>query len=409
MKLFQVDTLDEARARLCAAAGSYPAGTETIPVPQSLGRVLAEDLSAGVDVPGFLRSTVDGYAVLSRDTQGAGESIPVFLKPIGEVAMGENTELTIQSGECVYVPTGAMLPAGADAVVMVEYCEPFGSDGIAVYNAVSPGRHTVERGEDMRRGTVFLRRGIEIRPQEIGAMASAGVQQVCVYRPLTVTILSTGDELADPAEPLTPGKVYDINTYSLEALAARRGFRVNGRGVVRDDRSALEQALRDGMARSDVVVISGGSSQGKKDMTSAVIDELTDHGVLTHGLAVKPGKPTILGYDGASNTILAGLPGHPVAAMLVFELILCQVMRQLTGRGPALGVYASMETNVGCDAGKANCILVELLESADGYLARPIYGKSGLITTLSRAHGYTLTDQNKEGVRQGETVFVHLL
>ncbi len=409
MKLFEVDTLEEARAKLCAAAGPSFVTTETVPVPQALGRVLAEELRSGIDVPGFLRSTVDGYAVVARDTQGAGESIPVFLKTVGEVAMGRPATVTVESGTCAYVPTGGMLPPGADAMVMVEYCEPFGDDGVAVYSAVGTGRSTVARGEDIREGTVFLKKGTVIRPQEIGAMASAGVRQATVYRPLTVTILSTGDELADPAETLTPGKIYDINTYALEALAARRGFVVNGRQVVRDDAAALEDAMRQGMARSDIVVISGGSSQGKKDMTADIIDRLADCGVLTHGLAVKPGKPTILGYDKASRTMLAGLPGHPVAAMMVFELIVCRAVRELTGQALAIGVYAAMETNVGCDAGKSNCILIELLDGPDGYIARPIYGKSGLITTLSRAHGYTVTDRNKEGVRGGETVFVNLL
>ncbi len=229
MKLFEVDTLEEARAKLCAAAGPSFVTTETVPVPQALGRVLAEELRSGIDVPGFLRSTVDGYAVVARDTQGAGESIPVFLKTVGEVAMGRPATVTVESGTCAYVPTGGMLPPGADAMVMVEYCEPFGDDGVAVYSAVGTGRSTVARGEDIREGTVFLKKGTVIRPQEIGAMASAGVRQATVYRPLTVTILSTGDELADPAETLTPGKIYDINTYALEALAARRGFVVNGR------------------------------------------------------------------------------------------------------------------------------------------------------------------------------------
>jgi molybdopterin molybdotransferase len=407
MKMFHVDTPEEARGKLLKAMeGRLRA--EVLPVRRAVGRTLAEDVVSSLDVPGFARSTVDGYAVVAADTQGAGEAMPSFLEIVGEVRMGEGTELSLVSGQCAYVPTGAMLPAGADAVVMVEYCEPFDDRHVAVYDAVSHGRNTVVRGEDISAGAVFLRRGTVIGPRELGALAAAGVEAVKVYAPLRLAVLSTGDELVQPGSPLSDGQIYDINTPALTALAESRGFLVTSRTVLRDDADALRAAVRRAMEESDIVAVSGGSSQGKKDLTASIIDEVAVPGVFTHGLALKPGKPTILGYDARSGKILAGLPGHPVAAMMVFLLLIAGAADALMGRPEGFSIPAVMAVNVGCDAGKVNCIAVELMQTPRGTAAVPVYGKSGLITTLTRACGYILTDQNCEGLKEGETAQVRL-
>ena len=408
MKLFNVDTISQAKEKIKSSALTLLTETVTEPAYGSRGSVCAEDIRAGVDVPGFLRSTVDGYAVIAKDTQGAGESIPAFLKCVGEVQMGEDADLVISPGQCAYVPTGGMLPKGADAMVMVEYCEPFGENEIAVYGSVSTGRNTIEKGEDRRSGDIIIRKGAVIRPQEIGAMASCGVTEVKVFRPFDITVISTGDELSSPEEELTPGKIYDINTYSIAASAEKHGHNVVKMMVVRDNGDLLRSAVEEAMKISDIVCVSGGSSQGKKDMTSDILDDLSGGGVFTHGLALKPGKPTILGYDEKSKTILCGLPGHPVAAQLVFELVLMDAAAEARGQKKEPYVTAKMAVNVGCDAGKANCISVKLIETEDGYTAQPILGKSGLISTLTEADGFVITDHNSEGIKENETVKVRI-
>ena len=424
MKLLTVDTLDEARNKIIERVKSWPVKTEIIPLCESCGRTLADDVYASGDIPPFRRSTVDGYAVVAADTAGAGESIPVFVKQAGSVAMGKPAGISIRSGECAYVPTGGMLPGGADAVVMVEYCEQLTENSaggtIAVYGAVAPGMGMAEAGEDLRKGNLLLRRGTLIRPQETGALAAAGITNLSVYAPLDLGIISTGDELVEPEQEPAPGEIRDSNTYALKALAVNRGFRVVTARVLPDDEQRLEAALAETMALCDVAAISGGSSQGEKDLTAAVINRMAKPGVFTHGLALKPGKPTILGWDAASATLFVGLPGHPVSAMMVFELILGWIgtahREQLTvnsGQGADMvkgswPVLAVVTCNIPGSPGRTVCQPVMLHCEGGSYMAEPVFGKSGMIVTLTRADGYIIIDLNKEGLKKGEPVLVHL-
>lgn len=408
MKLLVVDTLEVARAKMMKAIGDWKVESEEVKITEALGRVLCEDVFSSYPVPEFRRSTVDGYAVKAKDTQGATESLPAFLEVVEEVLMGQEAKSTIISGQCAYVPTGGMIPEGADAMVMVEYCESFDEDNIAVYDAVSPGRNLVGIGEDMMADTLLLTRGVVIRAQEIGALASAGIGEVRVYKLMRLTVISTGDELVDVSVRPNRGQIRDINTYALEALAKTHGFHVVRSIVLQDEEQLLKDTVKEAMLSSDMVIVSGGSSQGKKDVTAKVIDELGTPGVFTHGIALKPGKPTIGGYDTETATILIGLPGHPMAAMMVFELFGVWILEELTGKKKRKEIIATMETNVASAPGKATCQLVELIESKDGYLARPIFGKSGLITTLTKADGYTMIEVNKEGLKPGELVKVQL-
>lgn len=516
MKLLKVDTLGEAREKLLAAVPQNFAKRERIDFLQSLGCVLAEDLQSTENIPGFCKSTVDGYAVRASDTQGVTDSIPVFLDVVEEVAMGTAPQKSIKPGQAVYVPTGGMIPEGADAMVMVEYCEKFDERSIAVYEPVSAGRNIIIAGEDITAGQVFLPQGRKLSPREIGVLASAGVHQPLVFKPWRVTVVSTGDELVDAQTVPASGQVRDINTYALSAAAMRQGFAVIRTKVLRDDASLIESAVREAMADSDLVVLSGGSSQGEKDYTADVMDKLAEPGVLTHGIALKPGKPTILGYDEKTETILAGLPGHPAAALLVFELVIGWLFRKLTGQGEPMAVPAQITENVAAAGGKTTCLLVELqqcgkrdcadhasvcnalearnhtavpntpavqgvagfqnasanqrvgalhgaavenvletqgvaalhnhtavpnaLPSKDStgicgvasrnasnqraadlqngaasrgdlpcvYQAVPIFGKSGLMTTLTRADGYVLIDMDAEGLAAGQQVLVTL-
>jgi molybdopterin molybdotransferase len=408
MEFLNVDSVDSAREKLLSSVKGWLASTERLPLNQACGRILAQDAVAGEDIPSFRRSTVDGYAVISEDTAAAGNSIPVLLTERGQVEMGKPAPMTLGQGECAEVPTGGMVPEGADAVSMVEYTELFSIAGVMVYESVAYGENVVQIGEDAKAGGLLLRRGRRLLPQDIGALAAAGITTVHVYIPPSMTVLSTGDELTPPEKAPSPGQVRDVNTYALTALAERNGFHVVGASVLRDDESVLEQALREAMKASDIVIVSGGSSQGQKDITKKVIDRVSAPGVYTHGMAIKPGKPTILGCDDASQTLLVGLPGHPVSAMMVFELLLSRLLREITGRSQAPAIPAQLADNAASSPGRLTCWPVKLEWAETGYMAYPVYGKSGLITTLTKADGYFLIERDTEGLRAGQAVLVHL-
>ncbi|MEG0157068.1 MAG: molybdopterin molybdotransferase MoeA [Anaerovoracaceae bacterium] len=411
MELLTVDKVEEAREKLAKAAEGLKLKTEAVHVSQSIGRVLAKDVVAMEPVPAFAKSTVDGYAVIAQNTQGVTESIPVFLEVIEEVEIGTAPKKTVAPGQCIYVPTGGMLPEGADAMVMVEFCEAFDEKNIAVYDGVSPGRNVIQAGEDVKKDQCFLKKGTLIRPQEVGVLAATGYEQVEVFSPMHVTIVSTGDELVPVEAAPAPGQIRDINTYAIEAMCKKYGFFVQRKFVLKDEEPLLTKTVAEAMNTSDLVVVSGGSSQGKKDITAKVLDKLARPGVFTHGIALKPGKPTILGYDEDSQTVLMGLPGHPVAAMIVFEFFAVWLLREKTGQAPPKEIVAKITENVAGGNGRASCLMVALTEEVQGsgYTAKPVLGKSGLITTLTGACGYTFIETNKEGIRAEETIRVTLL
>lgn len=410
MKLLQVDTVAQAREKLKQALQGQEVKTLRIPVREALGKVLAEDVYAAEDVPGFDRSTVDGYAVRSADTSGASESLPTFLEITGEVEMGGAPAHGIGPGECMYIPTGGMLPLGADAVVMVEYCELFSDTEAAVYASVPSGGNIVRRGDDLRKGEAALLKGTALRPQEIGLLSALGRQTVETVKPWGITIISTGDELIPSNGEMRPGKVRDINTHCLQAAARKAGLEIRGSYVLRDERELLRRTVQEAMEESDIVVVSGGSSKGRKDETASVISELAGGELLTQGLALKPGKPTILGYDGATETILLGLPGHPAAAMIVFQLLIGWMWEDRSGQRPSWPVPASLTVNIPAAPGRAVCQTVRLVADGDGTRkAVPVFGRSGLISTLTEADGYIMIPENKEGLKKGETVDVFLL
>jgi len=408
MKFLKVDSIETAREKLISSVRDWITARELLPIGEALGKVLAEDVISPCDIPSFCRSTVDGYAVLSGDTAAASDSIPVLLTMKGQVEIGQYTSLSIGHGECVEIPTGGMLPDGADAVVMVEYSEPFGGSEVAFYSGVSYGENVVRAGEDAQKGALLLQRGKRLLPQDTGTLAAAGITTVTVFAAPRLYIVSTGDELIPPSLTPKPGQVRDINTSALCTLARKLGFSIGGAFVLPDDESILEQTLRAAMETSDVVVISGGSSKGKKDITRTVIDKVSSPGVYTHGLAIKPGKPTILSHDSHSRTVLAGLPGHPVSAMIVFELLLGWLLREITGDSGPLAIPAQLTCNVASSPGKLTCWPARLRWVGGGYTAEPVFGKSGLITTLTKADGYFTVERGAEGLVSGQAVLVHL-
>lgn len=420
MNLLKVDALEEALRKLeseIIESSQKMLQTCEIEVAASYGKVLAEDIYSEENIPGFDRSTVDGYAVFSADVSGAGENIPSFLRYIGEVRMGEEAQTGLERGCCVYVPTGAMLPAGADAVVMAEHCQPFGEDMIAVYSSLSAGTNVVFEGDDIKKGEKILSCGRRLKPADMGMLSAVGRTSVKTMRPWRVYIVSTGDELVAAGADLGRGQVRDVNTYGLIGEAQALGFEVSGCDMIADDKESIKERIQAHMEDCDFIVISGGSSKGKKDETADIIEELSSEGVMTHGLAVKPGKPTIIGFDRPAGCALLGLPGHPAAALMIFEQVAGTIWRRLCGCTEAekdVSVECIMKHNIPSSPGRKTFQLVRIdfinRDEASGLPhAEVVYGLSGMISSLSRADGYIITDINDEGINSGSRVRVRLL
>ncbi len=408
MKLLRVDTVNEARSKLMDCCADLMLQTEVKGLLDAAGYILAEDIYSKENIPPYRRSIMDGYAVRSRDLGAAGDMIPTMLKVSGEVLLGaDSSDLKVEPGCCVYVPTGGYVPDGADAVVMIEYCEPFGNGMLAVSKSASPGENVVRVGEDVAEGDLLLPKGRRLRPQDLGVLAAAGFSEIHVFMPWKVTVISTGDELVSPAQTPGPGQIRDINTYTIASRSAAEGFELVRTLYVRDDRDALKEALAAAKGDSDLVVISGGSSQGKRDMTADMIEAAADGGVLTHGIAAKPGKPTITGFDTASRTLFIGLPGHPAAALMVYEQILIHLWRSLTNCEKERTLRAKVNVNVPAAPGRMTFQLVKISEG-DVAEAEPVFARSGMISPVSVSDGYFIMAENQEGIRPGDMVDVHL-
>lgn len=409
MELLKVDSLEIAKTKLLDAYSDDGKELEVIEldVIDALGFILAEKIVSAVAVPEFDRSVVDGYAVIASDTQGANDSIPTFLKVVGESKMGEPCDIELKSGECVYVPTGSMVPKNADACVMVEHTENITDDKVAIYEAVAPGKSLVKKSDDIKEGDLIFDIGRKLTAADIGFLSSIGIYKVKVYKKWNITIISTGDELVDEKEEYRFGKVRDINTNLLSALSIKNGFKILNKYLLKDDAELLEKTIKSAMTDSDVVVISGGSSKGKKDASSQVIDKITSTGVLTHGIAVKPGKPTITGYDKETNTIVVGLPGHPVASAVLFKLIVCDIYDKITKcEKRDLVCEGTMTENMPASPGRMTFQLVKIDKD---FNVTPIFGRSGLIRTLSEADGYIILETDQEGIRKGDKIRVYYL
>ena len=408
MKLLKVDTVNDARSKLMECCARTMMRTEMRCLLDAAGCILAEDIYSKENIPPYRRSIMDGYAVRSKDLGAAGDMIPTMLKVKGEVLLGNDSSyLTVDPGCCVYVPTGGYVPDGADSVVMVEFCEPFGSGMLAVSKPASPGENVVQVGEDVAAGAMLLPKGRKLRPQDLGVLAACGITEIPVFVPWRVTVISTGDELVSPAQTPGPGQIRDINTYTIASRSTAEGFHVIRTLSVKDERDDLAAVLADAKNDSDLVVMSGGSSQGKKDMTADLIDAAADHGILTHGIAAKPGKPTITGFDEESRTLFIGLPGHPAAALMVYEQILISLWRCLTCCEKERTLKAKVNVNVPSAPGRMTFQLVKLIED-DELQAVPVFARSGMISPVSEADGYFVMTENQEGIRPGDTVNVHL-
>ena len=403
--MLTVMTPEELLTRIANTFGPLDRPPETVGLDRALGRVLAREIRAAQFVPGFDRSTVDGYALRGADTFGCSESIPALLICTGAVEMGKEPAFAVGPGQCAAIPTGGALPEGADAVQMVEHTEDYGGGEIGIVKSVPPGANLIFKGDDVKPGDLVLRRGRRLEPQDIGALAALGVTQVPVVPRLRVGIISTGDELVPPEQDPGPGQVRDVNGPLVAALLAQAGAEAVPLGIVPDREELLREAVEKALERCHCVVLSGGSSVGEKDAACRVMASLGE--VLCHGVAMKPGKPTLLGKAGGKPIL--GLPGHPVAALFTAKLFLIPLLARLEGRTWAeRTVSARLAQTVPANHGRAQYTGVTLEEKPDGLWAVPIWGKSGLITTLAGADGFFCVPRDREGIPAGESVEVSL-
>jgi len=374
--------------------------TERIRLEEALGRVLAEDVESPIDVPPFSRAAMDGYAVRAEDTYKASRENPCILKVIGKVETGGIWKGKIEEDECVEISTGAPIPMGADAVVMVEYTKREG-DEVKVFRPIYPGGNVSERGTDIKRGEKILTIGSELKPSSIGVLAAIGRKEIIVYRKPRVAVISTGYEIRRPGEELRPGEIYDINSYTLSSVIELNGGIPIRLGIVEDNEERLEEAIRRGL-EADMVVLSGGSSVGSRDLLRNVLERMGE--ILFHGIQVKPGKPTLAAL--IENKIVLAMPGYPTSCLSNAYLILRPILRRVARLPPSrdLKIKAVMGERYVPSLGRRTFLTVSL---RDGKVY-PVFKESGAITSMSRADGFIVIPENRDLVEEGETVEVYL-
>jgi molybdopterin molybdotransferase len=399
-------------SRVLEYASDFPrVAPEEIQLSETTGRILTADIVSDIDLPGFARSTMDGYAVRAASTFGASEANPAYLTIKGAVAMAESPSFTVGIGEAAKMPTGGMLPDGSDSVVMVEHTEVIDKSSIEVYRSVAPGQHVLEKGEDFRKDDIILGRGRKLRSQETGLLAAFGRVTVEVYKKPVIGIISTGDEIVPASEIPGPGQIRDINTYTLSGLVRDAGGIPVTYGIVKDDFDTLFNTCTQALAQSDIVLISGGSSVGTRDYTIEALAALPEADILVHGIPISPGKPTILAK--VQNKAFWGLPGHVVSAMVVFDVVVRPFIEHIGGhsskhKSPSR-IPARLSRNLSSAQGRIDYIRVRFIEQNGTLWAEPILGKSGLINTMVRAEGLIEIGMNTEGLDKGTEVSVRLL
>jgi molybdenum cofactor synthesis domain-containing protein len=402
-------SLEEVRKILKESFSPKPVGVERVSLSEAHDSVLAKNIVAPMDVPPFDRSTVDGYAVKALDTFGADENRPVALKFCGQVAVGEPPSIFVENGMTAEIATGAPLPEGADAVVMVEYSIRR-DDTIFIHRPASKGENVMEAGSDIHKGETILRKGQRLASREIGVLAALGLTEVDVYKRPKVAVISTGAEVVEPGKPLPPGKIYDINVHTLSAAVLECGGEPINLGIIQDERDQLEAAIKKALNSADAVVTSGGVSVGPKDIIPQVLDTLGKPGVIISGIAVKPGKPTTIAM--VKGKPVFSLPGHPTSSLLMFHMIVRPVICKMAGRTEETYpmVKAVAATKIFPARGRRTFVMVSLTyDKRGGLLASPVpLGLSGAITTLAKADGFVEIEEKKQFINAGEEVTVYL-
>lgn len=407
-EFFNLIPPEEARQRILSHIQPL-AEVETVPAREAIGRALSGAVTSPQVLPEFRRSTVDGYAVRAADTHGASDTLPAYLEWVGEVPMGTVTDMALGAGQLATVHTGGHIPDGADAVVMIEVTERTGEREVEVRKPVASGENVILPGEDINAGDVILPAGHVLRVQDIGGLMAVGITEVTVARRPRVAVFATGDEVVPPEEQTRPGQVRDINSHTVSMLAEGAGAQAIRGGILPDNfdtiLSRVQAAISDG---ADMVVLSAGSSVSVRDVTADVYNRLGEPGVLVHGIATKPGKPTILGVG--NGIPLIGLPGNPVSAFVQFLMVCTPVIYRLQGAETPrhLFVRARLKTNVASTAGREDYVPTRLIEEDGELVADPIFFKSNLIFTLVHADGLLRVPLNAGGITAGEMVEVRV-
>jgi molybdopterin molybdotransferase len=406
---FKVLAPQEAFRRLLAVE---PVGTERIPSVEGRARVLADDLHSAVDLPHFHRAAMDGYAVKAKDTFGASQSLPAYLKLAGVVEMGKEARQPLATGEAMRISTGGMMPPDSDAVVMVEYTEEVAGPLVEIHRGVAPWQNVIQIGDDIKEGELVFPRGRRLRAHDLGALTGVGISSIPVYKRPQVALISTGDEIVDADTAPQPGQVRNINQHSLAGLIEECGGKLKDWGVIRDDRNELTKAIGEALAWGDLVLLSGGSSMGAKDIALETILSFPDSEFVFHGISIAPGKPTI--FAKACGKPILGLPGYPVSALVIFDLFAAPMIRHLGGESAetvsrlAKTVKATLKTNIASQIGREDYVRVTLERESNRYVATPLPSKSGAIFTLVKADGMVRIDMNQDGLEQDEEVEVIL-
>lgn len=406
---FKVVTPQEALRALLQVSS---VGTERIPTVRARARVLAEDLYSSVDLPHFHRAAMDGYAVKAKDTFGASQSLPAYLKLAGVVEMGKEATQLLGAGEAIRISTGGMMPPESDAVVMVEYTDETDAGLVEIHRSVSPWQNVIQIGDDIKKSELVFQRGRRLRAHDLGALTGVGISSVLVYMRPRIALISTGDEIVDADTDPMPGQVRNINQHSLAGLIEGCGGELRDWGVISDDKDQVIRAIGEALQWSDLVLLSGGSSMGAKDIALEAILSFPDSEFVFHGISVSPGKPTI--FAQACGKPILGLPGYPVSALVIFDLFAAPLIRKVGGEEEtALTKFsktlrATLKTNIASQVGREDYVRVTLERDSERWLAMPLPRKSGAIFTLVKADGMVRIDLNQDGLEQGEEVEVIL-
>ncbi len=392
-----------------ALSGFRRLAVETVALDDALHRFCGMDITSTEDLPPLPRSTMDGYAVRAADTFGASDSLPALLDLVGTVVMGRVPRMSVGPHQAAAIPTGGFLPQGADSVVMVEYAGPAGEGAIEISHPVTTGENVLGKAEDVASGDVVIPAGKRMLPQDIGLLAGLGLRNVAVYRRPKAAVISTGDEIVPVSDTPAPGKIRDINAHSISALIRAAGGETEMFDPVPDDPMRIRDALERGLASADVVVLSGGSSVGERDHMLNVVASLSDAVVHAHGIAISPGKPTLIAS--VQGKPVFGLPGHPVSALVVAQVFLAPFLGYLQGQElkqtpSGMRVSAELTDSIHSAQGREEYVRVKLEQSQGRLTARPVFGKSGMLSTLVKADGFVVLPIHAEGLPAGETVEV---
>ena len=400
-------TVEEALSKIFSVADVRPLGVEVVSLSEAYGRVLAEDIYSPIDVPPFDRSIVDGFAVRAEDLFGVDELNPGELRIVGFVEPGDSILPRVNPGEAVEISTGAPVPPGANSIVMVEYTRRVG-DRVQVFRSVVPGENIAYAGSDIMLGELILRRCTRLGVRELGVLAATGLKDVRVYRRPRVAVISTGNELEEPGSPLPPGRIYDVNSYTISAALLELGAEPVALGIVGDDEVKMEEVIGRAEREYDMVVVSGGTSAGLGDLVYRVFSKLGPPGIIVHGLKVKPGKPTVIAVS-RSGKLLVGLPGFPSSAMMIFNLIVKPIVaRMLCLQYPEVTVKARLAVRVEGARGRRGLYPVSLVDVGGGIVAYPLPAESGAIKVIAMADGFIEVPESLEYMGEGEEVTVKL-